>query len=120
MASKRTRILAAAGMVLVLGGVVGFSVARDSRSKVAILTQKVARRDLVSIVSASGEVKPKRYVNIGANPSGRITPLMVKEGDMVKKGRVRAGIEPPRCEGEPRQSEAAVLSARADMDRALA
>jgi HlyD family secretion protein len=120
MASKRTRILAAAGMVLVLGGVVGFSVARDSRSKVAVQTQKVARRDLVSIVSASGEVKPKRYVNIGANPSGRIIQLTVKEGDMVKKGQVLARIESTRFEAETRQSEAAVLSARADLDRALA
>jgi HlyD family secretion protein len=120
MASKRTRILAAAGLVLVLGGVVGFSVARDSRSKVAVQTQKVARRDLVSIVSASGEVKPKRYVNIGANPSGRIIQLTVKEGDMVKKGQVLARIESTRFEAETRQSEAAVLSARADMDRALA
>jgi HlyD family secretion protein len=120
MASKRTRILAAAGMVLVLGEVVGFSVARDSRSKVAVQTQKVARRDLVSIVSASGEVKPKRYVNIGANPSGRIIQLTVKEGDMVKKGQVLARIESTRFEAETRQSEAAVLSARADLDRALA
>jgi len=120
MASKRTRILAAAGMVLVLGGVVGFSVARDSRSKVAVQTQKVARRDLVSIVSASGEVKPKRYVNIGANPSGRIIQLTVKEGDMVKRGQVLARIESTRFEAETRQSEAAVLSARADLDRALA
>src|SRR5258708_39793251 len=93
MASKRTRILAAAGMVLVLGGAVGFSVARDSRSKVAILTQKVARRDLVSIVSASGEAKPKRYANIGANPPGRTTHLMAKEGDMDKKGQVLARHE---------------------------
>jgi HlyD family secretion protein len=120
MASKRTRILAAAGLVLVLGGVVGFSVARDSRSKVAVQTQKVARRDLVSIVSASGEVKPKRYVNIGANPSGRIIKLTVKEGDMVRKGQVLARIESTRFEAETRQSEAAVLSARADLDRALA
>jgi HlyD family secretion protein len=120
MASKRTRILAAAGLVLVLGGVVGFSVARDSRSKVAVQTQKVARRDLVSIVSASGEVRPKRYVNIGANVSGRITHLSVKEGDLVKKGQVLARIESTRFEAETRQSEAAVLSAGADLDRALA
>ncbi|HXB57585.1 MAG TPA: efflux RND transporter periplasmic adaptor subunit [Vicinamibacteria bacterium] len=120
MASKRTRILAAAGMVLVLGGVVGFSVARDNRSKVPVQTQKVERRDLVSIVSASGEVRPKRYVNIGANPSGRIIQLTVKEGDMVKKGQVLARIESTRFEAETRQSEAAVLSARADLDRALA
>ena len=47
-------------------------------------TQKVGKRDLVSIVSASGEVKPKRFVNMSANVSGRITQLLVKEGDAVQ------------------------------------
>ncbi len=120
MKSKRTRIFLAIGVVLILAVIVGFSVARDSRSKVAVQTQKVARRDLVSIVSASGEVKPKRYVNIGANVSGRIIHLTVKEGDVVRKGEVLARIEATRFEAETRQSEAAVSSARADLERALA
>jgi HlyD family secretion protein len=118
--TKRTRIFVATGIVLVLGGVVGFSVAKDNKSKVAVQTEKVSRRDLVSIVSASGEVKPKRYVNIGANVSGRIVSLRVKEGDLVKKGQVLARIESTRFEAETRQSEAAVSSARADLDRAQA
>ena len=60
----------AAGLVLAV--VVGVSATRDSRSRVTVQTQKVERRDLVSRVSASGEVKPKRYVNVSANVSGRI------------------------------------------------
>ena len=72
---------------LVLAGVVGFNVTRDSRKKVAGPDPEGrARRDLTSMVSASGEVKPKRYVNIAANVSGRITQLYVKEGDTVQAG----------------------------------
>ncbi|HEY5907896.1 MAG TPA: efflux RND transporter periplasmic adaptor subunit, partial [Vicinamibacteria bacterium] len=96
------------------------SVIRDNSLKVAVQTQKIARRDLISVVSASGEVKPKRYVNIGSNPSGRIIQLLVKEGDRVKRGQVLARIEAERYEAGNRQSEAAVQGAKAELDRALA
>jgi HlyD family secretion protein len=120
MTSKRKRILGAVGALVVLGAIVGFSVARDSRSKVVVQTGKAARRDLISIVSASGEVKPKRYVNIGSNPSGRIVSLLVKEGDSVKRGQVLAKIESERYVAVNRQSEAGVQAAVADLDRAVA
>ena len=120
MASKRARIAGAAIALLVLVGVVAGSVIRDNRSKVVVQTQKVARRDLVSLVSASGEVKPRRYVNIGSNPSGRIVKLHVKEGDRVKRGQVLARIEAERYEAGNRQAEAGVQAARAELDRALA
>jgi HlyD family secretion protein len=106
--------------LVVLAGVVAGSVIRDQRSKVAVQVQKVARRDLVSVVSASGEVKPKRYVNIGANVSGRIVKLLVKEGDRVKRGQVLARIESERFEAGTRQAEAAVQTARAELERTQA
>lgn len=120
MTSKRNRVLGAVAALVVIGAVVGFSVAKDSRSKVTVQTGKAARRDLTSIVSASGEVKPKRYVNIGSNPSGRIVALLVKEGDAVNKGQVLARIEAERYLAGMRQSEAGVQAARADLDRAVA
>src|SRR5712675_2580846 len=54
---------------------------------VTVQTAKVAKQDtLVSIVTASGEVKPTTYTNISAQGYGRITQIFVKEGDHVKKG----------------------------------
>jgi len=120
MASKRTRILVVAAAVVLVGGAVAGSVIRDNRKKVTVQTGKVSRKDLVSIVSASGEVKPKRYVNIGANVSGRIIKLNVKEGDRVKGGQVLAKIESTRFEAGARQGEEAVRAARADLARAEA
>ncbi len=118
MASKRNRIIGGVAVVLILGSVVGFNVARENSKKVPVQTQKVGKRDLVSLVTASGEVKPKRFVNIGANVSGRIVQLLVKEGDPVKKDQVLAKIESERYEAGTRMSEAAVLSAMADLTRA--
>jgi HlyD family secretion protein len=118
--SKRTRIAGVVVAVLLLAGIVGFSVTRDSRSRVAVQTDKVGRRDLVSVVSASGEVKPKRYVNIAANVSGRITELKVLEGESVRRGQVLARIESTRFAADARQSEAGVQALRAELERAKA
>jgi HlyD family secretion protein len=99
---------------------VAFSVTRESRSRVPVQTQKVGRKDLVSVVSASGEIKPKRFVNVSANVSGRITDLLVAEGDTVRRGQVLARIDSTRFAAGERQSAAAVEAARADVQRAEA
>jgi len=118
MTSRKKRIIAGAAIAVVLVGVVVGSVVRDRKSKVPVQTQKAERRDLVSKVSASGEVKPKRFVNISANVSGRIVLLLVKEGETVRRGQVLAKIDSARIEAGTRQSEAGLEAARAELDRA--
>lgn len=120
MTGKGKRILGGVAAVVVLGAVVGFSVSRESRNKTAVQIGKAQKKDLVSIVAASGEVRPRRYVNIGANASGRIVSLLVKEGDVVKKGQVLAKIESERYVAGMKQSEAGVQASRADLARAEA
>src|SRR5687768_2315435 len=120
MAAKKVRIAGGVAALLILGGVVAFSVTRDSRNRIPVQTQKVGKRDLVSVVSASGEVKPKRFVNVSANVSGRITQLLVKEGDAVRRGQVLARIDSTRFAAGERMSAAAVQAAGADAERAEA
>jgi HlyD family secretion protein len=120
MAPQKRRIIGFVAAVVVLGSIVGFNLVRENRKRVEVQTQLVARRDLVALVTASGEVKPKRYVNVGANVSGRIVELKVVEGERVRKNQVLARIESERFEAGERQSEAAMLSSRADLDRSLA
>ena len=52
-----------------------------------VLTAKIHQQDLATVVSGTGQIKPKTYVNVGATSFGRITHLYVKEGDHVKKGQ---------------------------------
>src|SRR5580692_2162350 len=71
----------------VLIGIVVFSVNQANKGVVTVQTAKVAKQDtLVSLVTASGEVKPTTYTNITAQGFGRITEILVKEGDHIKKG----------------------------------
>jgi len=120
MTRRRKRVIAGVGAVVVLGGVVAYNVHARNNSQVAVQTQKSGRRELVSVVSASGEIKPKRYVNISANVSGRIEHLLIKEGETVRKGQVLARIDSTRIAAGERQSAAALEGAKADLARAEA
>ncbi|MGB7283252.1 MAG: efflux RND transporter periplasmic adaptor subunit [Candidatus Acidiferrum sp.] len=71
----------------VLAGIVVFSVNQANKGVVTVQTAKVVKQDdLVSLVTASGEIKPTTYTNVTAQGFGRITAILVKEGDHVKKG----------------------------------
>jgi HlyD family secretion protein len=118
--SKKTRIAIIVGVVAVLGALVTANVLRDMRKRVAVQTQKVERRDLVSTVTASGEVKPKRYVNVSSDVPGRITKLYVQEGDAVRQGQPLCQIDATRFEASTRQADAALQSVRAELRRAEA
>jgi HlyD family secretion protein len=75
------------GAVVVLGGIVMFSVNQANKGVVTVQTSKVATQEnLVSLVTASGEIKPTTYTNISAQGYGRINQIFVKEGDHVKRG----------------------------------
>lgn len=81
------KVLIAVVAVFVLGGIVLFSVNQANKGVVTVQTSKVAKDDdLVSLVTASGEIKPTTYTNVTAQGFGRITAILVKEGDHIKKG----------------------------------
>jgi HlyD family secretion protein len=120
MSSKTKKILGAVVAVVVIGSVVGFSVSRENRKKVTVQTGKVEKKDLVQVVTASGEVRPRRYVNVGANVSGRLVEISVLEGQRVKQGQMLARVEAERYEAGARQGEAGVAAARAELARAEA
>src|ERR1700720_3556268 len=75
------------GPVVVRGGIVLFSINQANKGVVTVQTAKVASQDtLISQVTASGEIKPTTYTNVTAQGFGRITQILVKEGDKIKKG----------------------------------
>lgn len=83
------KVCTGVGVVAVLGGVVAYSVHKANKGVVTVQTAKVAPADtLTSQVTASGEIKPTTYTNVTAQGFGRITSIVVKEGDHVRKGDV--------------------------------
>ncbi len=108
------KIAIGAGIAVVLAILVGFTVHQSSKNVVTVQTGKVQREDLTTVVSASGEIKPKTYVNIGANAFGKITHLYVKEGDRVKKGQLLAQLENVQPSADVNANEASLQAARTD------
>jgi len=96
-----------------IGGVVA-SVRMSQAAQVTVQTTTVARGDLTSVVTASGEIKPRTYTNLGANAQGLITALLVKEGDRVRKGQIVARIESVQANADVQAQRASVASAEAD------
>jgi HlyD family secretion protein len=117
---KLKKILIISGAVLVAAGIAGFTIVRAQSGYTKVLTAKVVRQNLVSIVSGTGQIKPKTYVNIGATSFGRITHLYVKEGDHVKKGQVLATVESVQAKAGVDAQQASIRSADTDIASYLA
>jgi HlyD family secretion protein len=107
-------------ILLVLVGVAVGTVLHNQANVTKVSTAKVSRQDLVSIVSGTGQIKPKTYVNIGATAFGRITHLNVKEGDHVKQGAVLAAIENVQPEATVAAQQATIASSRTDVTSFIA
>ncbi|HLJ13784.1 MAG TPA: efflux RND transporter periplasmic adaptor subunit [Bryobacteraceae bacterium] len=101
-------------LLLAIAGGVYASIKWNQRGIVTVQTSRAVRQDLTSIVTASGEIKPKNYITIGANAQGIITALLVKEGDHVKKGEVVARIESIQAKADVEAQKAALNSALSD------
>src|ERR1700680_3790381 len=108
------KVAIGAGIVIVLLAIMGFTVHQSHKNLVTVQTGKVQRQDLATVVSASGEIKPKTYVNIGANAFGKITHLYVKEGDQVKKGQLLAQLENVQSTADVSANEASLQAAETD------
>jgi HlyD family secretion protein len=101
-------------VVVILASIVGFTVHQSGKNVVTVQSGKVQREDLSSVVSASGEIKPKTYVNIGANAFGKITHLFVKEGDHVRKGQLLAQLENVQSSADVNANQASLQAAETD------
>jgi HlyD family secretion protein len=117
---------------LVFGGIAGAIVLlvlanaaanRDKGEEVRI--EEVTKRNLVSTVTASGQIEPERKVDVSADITGRIIEIPVQEGDFVTRGQLVLRIDPSQYEAAVARArallasaEASALQARANRDQA--
>jgi HlyD family secretion protein len=104
-----------------VGGVVVLSVLvlvnlKSRGGGVEVQTASVTRRDISKVITASGEIQPRRRVNVSASAMGKVTRLAVKEGQRVKKGDFLLEIDAEPYESAVQQLRAAVRGARATVD----
>src|ERR1700690_1089369 len=109
-----------AGVVVVLGGISWYSIYQSNKGVVAVQTGHVMKADLTSIVTASGEVRPKNYTNVLGEGIGKITEIVVKEGDHVKKGDILLKLENIQPGADVQEQQAAIDSTEASVRAAAA
>ncbi|HXH48336.1 MAG TPA: efflux RND transporter periplasmic adaptor subunit [Terriglobia bacterium] len=114
--SKTKKVMLLALALVVLAGLVIGGISWSHRGLVTVQTGKVMRQDLSAIVTASGEIKPPpdKFATVNANSMGRVTAILVKEGDHVKKGQLLLRTEDVQQEAGVHAQEASLKSAQAD------
>ncbi len=97
------------------GGILG-GIQYSKRDIVTVQTGRSARMDLTALVTASGEIKPRNYINIGSNAAvpSRITDILVAEGQQVRRGQLLAKLEAVQPEAEVAAQRASVTTAEAE------
>jgi HlyD family secretion protein len=113
---KKWKILILLVLLVVIAGAIGASIKISQRGIVMVQTGRVTHADLTSLVTASGEVKPRNYINIGANTQGAapIVAIYVKEGDHVRKGQVLARLAAIQPAADLRAQQASLNAIMAD------
>ena len=101
--------------VVAVIGLVAFFIFRQQSGYTKVLTAKIVRQDLATVVSGTGQIKPKTYANLGATAMGRVTHLYVKEGDHVKKGETVATIENVQQEASVAGQQSNIASFKTDI-----
>jgi HlyD family secretion protein len=107
-------------VILILAVIVILNFQSQREKAIKVTKEKVKKRNLTSIVSASGEVKPKKNVNISAHISGRIVKIGVEEGQTVKKDDFLLKLESTQYEANADRDRAVIRTFRAELIKAEA
>lgn len=94
-------------LLVVLGG--------SKEEIVTVQTEKVERRNITQVVSATGKINPVYQVKISAEATGEIVDLPVREGDVVRKGQLLLRIKPDNYEAQKNSAEARLAQSKSSL-----
>jgi HlyD family secretion protein len=115
---NRKKIIIGTLIVVLAAALIGANLYFKRETGVDVSVEKVVKRDLESIVSASGKIRAMTTVNISANTMGRVTKLAVEEGDRVKKGQFLIEIDPRSQRTQVERNEAGLTAQRVGIEQA--
>ncbi len=118
--SRKKKVIFIVGVVVLIALVIGLNLRSKREKTVKVTTELVTKRDLTSIVSASGEVKPKKNINISAHVPGRIIKIGVVEGQEVRAGDFLLKLDSTQYEANAERDRATIQAIRAQLIQAEA
>ena len=117
--SRKKKIIIAVSVVALLGIIVVISIFARGKDEAEVTVVKVdVRPELKSTVTASGEVRPIRFVNLTSEVQGRITEISVNPGDHVTTGQPLVRVDPTQLESSAEAQAASAQAALSDVQNA--
>ena len=116
----RTRVIIGVGILALLVTAAGLSTAGRRASGIEVRMEAVDKRNLVATVTASGNVRARRKVDISSDISARVTQLLVDEGEDVEEGQVLLRLDPTRYQAAVNRSQANLSQSQASVTQARA
>ncbi|MDT7540438.1 MAG: HlyD family secretion protein [Acidobacteriota bacterium] len=117
--SRKKKIIIAVAAVAVIALVVIISVLAGGKDVPEVTIVKVEKRsELRSTVTASGEVRPVKFINLTSEVSGRIEEIFVKAGDQVTLGQPLVRLDPTQLQSSQEAQAAGVQAAISDVQNA--
>ena len=117
---RRKKAIIISTVIVFIAIIVIFNLRSQREKSLRVTVEKVKKDSLTSKISASGEVKPKKNVNISAHVSGRIVKIGVEEGQRVKKDDFLLKLDSTQYEAMADRDRALISSYRAELIRAEA
>jgi HlyD family secretion protein len=112
---RRKKPLIVLAVLLAVGAIVFANLQSRREKTVKVTIDKVAKQNLISLVSASGEIKPKKNINISAQVPGRIVKIGVVEGQEVKAGDFLLKLDSTQYEANADRDQNFIRAANADL-----
>ena len=117
--SRKKKIIIAVAAVAVLGMIIVISILARGKDEPEVTVVKVETRpELKSTVTASGEVRPIRFVNLTSEVQGRIVEISVNPGDHVTTGQPLVRVDPTQLESSAEAQAAGVQASISDVQNA--
>ena len=110
---QKTKIIIIVIALLVLGTAASIQASRGRTSGVEVRTEEIELRDLVEVVTASGNIRALRTVDVSSEVSAKVSELLVDEGEDVLRGQILLRLEPDQYRASVARTEASLAQARA-------
>src|ERR1044072_1826746 len=117
--SRKKKIIIGVVVGVVIALVVVISVVATRKEEPEVVTVKIdVRPELKQTVTASGEVRPVRYIKLTSEVPGRIEEIYVTAGDMVTKGKPLVRVDPTQLQSSQEAQWAATQASINDVQNA--
>jgi HlyD family secretion protein len=117
--TRKKKIIIAVSAVALLAIVIIVSVFASRKEESEVTTVKIeVRPELRQTVTASGEVRPVRYIKLTSEVQGRIEEIYVNPGDQVIKGKPLVRIDPTQLQSNQEAQWAATQASVNDVQNA--